>query len=140
MGKKTKRMQRQVNILNTFLVIEFLLGVLLTSVVGYDHNHPTVLQIAILVTHIIVGTGIVIAGSLWLYISRHQPRLRTFAIGGLISALIAFFSGSYATRAHSTVASVLEAVFFIVAFIIYGYSSALTAEPRSKNNDTKLRG
>lgn len=127
-------------ILNTFLVIEFLLGVALTSVVGYDHNHPTALQITVLVTHIIVGTGIVVAASLWLYLARHQPKLRTVAIGGLISVLIAFFSGSYATRTHSTVASVLEAVFFIVAFILYGYSSALTTEPRSPKNESKLRG
>lgn len=140
MGKKTKQMQRQVTILNMFLGLEFLLGVLLTSVVGYDHLHPTVMQVTILVMHIIVGTGIVIAGALWLFYVRRQPKLRTFAIGGLLSVVIAFFSGSYATRTHSTVATVLEAVFFIVAFILYGFSSALTTGERPSAKNTKIRG
>lgn len=130
MRSKTKRMQRQATGLNIFLGIEFLLGVLLTSVIGYDRVHPTAVQVAVLIAHITVGTGILIAGAGWLFIVRRLPRLRMFAIGGFISVLIAFFSGSYATRTHSTPASVLEVVFFIVSFIIYGYSSALTTESR----------
>ncbi len=134
MRSKTKRMQRQVTSLNIFLGVEFLLGVLLTSVVGYNHGHPTPLQVMVLMLHIIVGTGIIVAGSLWLFKVRRLPRLRLFAIGGLISVLIAFFSGSYATRVHSAPASVLEATFFIISFIVYGYSSALTTESKSQGS------
>lgn len=137
MSHKTKRMQRQVLALNIFLGIEFLLGVLLTSVVGYDYQHPSSLQTGILVTHIVVGTGIILAGLIWIYIVRKAPKLRTLAIGGLSSVLIAFISGSYATRVHSGAASIIQVVFFIVSFIIYGYSSALLTDPRPSEKTSK---
>lgn len=130
-------MQRQVLSLNVFLGVEFLLGVLLTSVVGYNYQHPSALQVAILVSHIIVGSGIILAGIVWIYIVRQLPRLRALAMAGLASVLIAFVSGSYATRYHSNIISYMQTTFFIVSFVIYGYSSALLTDPRPSNKSPK---
>jgi predicted Na+-dependent transporter len=118
----SKRMQRQLTGLSVALIVEFLLGVALTTVINYNPDAQNTVQTVVLIAHIVVGVGIVIGAVAWLVTSMRQRVLRGLSVVGLLSVLGAFASGSASARTGSSVEVFVMAILFIVAFVIYGYS------------------
>lgn len=114
--------QRQLVALNIALVVEFFLGVFLTTVINFDPSKHDTVQTIFLIAHIVVGIGLVIGGSVRLVVSIRQRLLRVVSGIGLISMVGALVSGSEAARTGSSVAVLIMATLFMVALVSYGYS------------------
>lgn len=125
--------KRQLFGLMNALTVEFILGVLLTTVLAYDPTKPNALQTTILVLHIIVGIGIIIGSIMRLVMAIRWHLLLPQAIIGIIGAFAAFGSGMEAARSGDDIAVLFMALGFIVALLAYGHS-LLSLQGSSKHS------
>lgn len=111
---------RQLTALLIALTIEFLLGVMLTTVVSYEPGSKSIAQSVILVLHVVLAAGILIGSIYRLIISiKHQSQLGSSLLG-FLGILGAIASGLDASRTGSSTATFAMSVFFIIAFVAYG--------------------
>ncbi len=113
---------RQLKGLVIALGIEFILGVILTTLVSYDSSKHSAVQTGFLVAHVVVAIGIIVGAIIQVVMSIKWRTLRAAASIGLLGAVGAFGSGEAAVKNGSNVAVFVMAMCFIVAFICYGYS------------------
>jgi predicted permease len=113
---------RQLTGLLVALGVEFVLGIVLTTVLHYDPGKHDSLQMLVLFLHIFVGVGILAGGIVRLVAAVKQQSLRIAAATGLLNTCGAFGSGDVATKAGSGLAVFVMAACFFVAFVAYGYS------------------
>lgn len=104
------------------LTIEFILGVCLTTVVDYDPSKHSTVQTAVLVSHIVVAIGLLVGAGMRLLLAVRWQALRMPAVVGLLSILVGFASGGAAADSGAALAVLLMALFFMIAFVAYGYS------------------
>jgi hypothetical protein len=104
------------------LMLEFVLGVLLTTVVNYDPTKPTGLQTNLLVAHMLVGALLFIGSLIHVFMSRDAHVLGIKPLLGFISILVAFTAGGVAAGTGSDIAVLLMALFFGAAITVYGIS------------------
>lgn len=106
------------------LMLEFVLGVLLTTVVAYDPTNPTTLQTSLLVTHMLVGAGLFVGSLIHVFASHDAHILGFKPLIGFACVLGAFITGGIAAGTGSDVAVLLMALFFGAAVAQYGISYA----------------
>jgi hypothetical protein len=127
--------RRQLMGLMTALAVEFILGITLTSLINYQPNKHSTVQNVFLVLHIIVALGILIGSIMRTVFAYKWKWLRVPSTIGLVSVLGALFAGSSAANNANNVGVFLMALFFLIAFAVYGYSmgTATTMVTRIKH-------
>lgn len=113
---------RQLRGIMAFLVIEFVLGITLTTLIGYNQNKHSGVQTGFLIAHIVVGIGLLLGAIARLVVSIREKYLVVPSIVGLLSIVAAFVSGIIAANNSSGIAVFFMALFFVVAFVAYGSS------------------
>jgi len=113
---------RQLTGLLVALGVEFVLGIVLTTVLRYDPGKHSTLQMLVLFLHIFVGVGVLAGGIARLVTAFKQQALRIAAATGLLGTCGAFGSGDVAAKAGSSLAVFVMTACFFVAFAAYGYS------------------
>ena len=129
---KQNFVQRQLRGLMAALVVEFILGVTLTTLINYDPNKHSAVQTTFLVLHIIVAIGILIGAITRFVFSIRSHTLQGASTVGLISVLVAFAGGGVAAGNGNNLAVFLMALGFVIAFISYGYSIGQISQQRQK--------
>lgn len=121
--------ERQVRGLTVLLSVQFILGIILTTLINYDPHKSSAAQTTFLVLHIIVAAGL-FAGSVFrLITSIRWDYLQIHSFVGLLAIVGALISGGIAAANGSGVAVFLMALGIMVAFGAYGNSaSALTRQ------------
>lgn len=104
------------------LAIEFILGITLTTLINYQPNKHSTVQNVFLGLHIVVALGILIGSIMRLILAYRWQWLRIPSAIGLLSVLGALFAGSAAADNGSNIGVFLMALFFLIAFAVYGYS------------------
>jgi uncharacterized membrane protein HdeD (DUF308 family) len=119
--KKLILTKRQLQGLLNALTLEFILGVILTTVVGYDPTKPNAFQTTILVLHIIIAIGIIIGSIMRIAMSIRWHTLLPQAVIGIIGVAVAFGSGMAAANDGNDIAVLLMSLGFITALLAYGH-------------------
>jgi len=103
-------------------MLEFVLGVVLTTVIAYDPTNPTTLQTSLLVAHMLVGAALFFGSLVHVFTSRDAHILGPRPLIGFVCILGAFIAGGIAAGTGSDVAVLLMALFFGGAISLYGTS------------------
>lgn len=118
-ANKTKKQLRE---LVATLTLEFVLGVILTTVVDFDPSKTSTVQTIILVSHILLGVYILVIAVLRLAKAYKLSALIVESWVGLISIIVALSSGGMAAQNGDSVATMIMAFSFVVALLAYGKS------------------
>jgi hypothetical protein len=116
------RVQRAVGRLLVMLLAEFVLGVLLTTVISFDPTKHGVVQTVVLTAHILLGIGLLVGSFAHILTSRRSRLLGANPTLGFLLILGAFASGSVATNNGNNVAVLFMALCFGAAITVYGLS------------------
>lgn len=130
-SKTYHAIERAVTWIAIMLLAEFVLGVLLTTVVGYNPHKRTGVQTGILIAHALVGIGLVAGSLAHIFTSRKAQLLGVKPILGFVFIVGAFASGGVAASNGSNVAVLFMALFFVAAFVTYGLSYVKVKSARS---------
>ncbi len=120
--KQTKLTQRQLGGLMGNLVVVFILGVALSTVVNYQPDKHSVVQTTILILHIVAAIGVLAQGITRLVFAVRWKKLVGLSVVGLASIVIALISGSASAGTGDNWAVFIMAMGFIAAFAAYGMS------------------
>jgi cytochrome b561 len=120
--KSTSFFIRQNIAILVMLIIEFILGVLLTTVVPYHANNVSTAHKILLDVHIGLGVLLLGAAIVRLVLACKQRKLITLSAVGLVALVGAFGSGEASIHGGGNTAVLLMALFFIAALIVYGTS------------------
>ena len=104
------------------LSVQFILGVALTTVIAYDSSQTSLTQNITLWLHIFIGAYLLLISGLFLIKSIKRKQLVTESWLGLIAVLVAFGSGSIAAKDGNNWATLIMAVGFLVALLVYSLS------------------
>jgi hypothetical protein len=121
-GGRARLTQRQLSGLMASLVVVFILGVALTTVVNYQPGRHSVVQTSILVLHIVAAVGVLAQGITRLVFALRWNKLVAPSVAGLASILIALGAGAASTNSGNDWAVFIMALGFIAAFAAYGLS------------------
>ncbi len=113
---------RAIKWLLVMLLVEFVLGTLLTTVINYTPDKHSTLQVIVLVVHIVVGIGLLIGSFAHIITSRSAHLLGPKPIVGFSCIVGAFAAGSIAASNGNSLAVLLMALFFAAALVTYGFS------------------
>ena len=123
--------QKQVQAMMGLLSLQFILGVLLTTIIDYNPHKQTALQVIFLVLHIIVAAAL-FALSLVRVITGYKWHIaRTQALIGFIAIITALISGGIAAANGNSVAVFLMAIGILVAFSSTGQSTGVISSHMS---------
>ena len=123
--------QKQVQAMMGLLSLQFILGVLLTTIIDYIPHKQTAVQVTFLVLHIIVAAAL-FALSLVRVITGYKWRIApTHALIGFIAIITALVSGGIAAANGNSVAVFLMAIGILVAFSSTGQSTGAIARQLS---------
>lgn len=114
---KTKKQLKE---LVAVLTVQFILGVLLTTVIDYNADKATTVQNIVLGTHIFLGVYILVIASIRLTKAYQWKTLIKESWWGLGSVIVAFSAGSVASQNGNTWATLVMALGFVVALLSYG--------------------
>jgi uncharacterized membrane protein YgdD (TMEM256/DUF423 family) len=104
------------------LLAEFILGVLLTTVINFQPHKHSALQTTVLIFHIIIGI-VLIAGSIAHAITSRSSRLLGLKpIKGVLFIIAAFIAGGVSTDNGNSWAVLIMALCFGAAITNYGLS------------------
>lgn len=119
---KYRIVERAVTWLLIMLIAEFVLGTLLTTVIGYNPHKHSAVQTTILVAHIALGVGLMFGSFAHILTSRSSHLLGVKPVIGFLSIAGAFSSGVVAAKNGNNSAVLLMALFFGVGIVTYGLS------------------
>jgi hypothetical protein len=122
MEKKYPATERAVTWLIIMLLVEFVLGTLLTTVISYDPSKHNPLQTIVLAAHILIGIGLLIGSFAHILTSRSAHLLGAKPIIGFLLIVGAFVSGGIAARSGNNFAVLSMALCFGAAIVTYGLS------------------
>jgi hypothetical protein len=114
--------ERAVRWLIIMLMTEFVLGVLLTTVINYSPHSHSRLQLLVLILHIVLGVGLTIGSFAHILTSRSSHLLGIKPLIGFLCIVGALISGSIAAKTGTAAAVLIMALLFAVAIINYGVS------------------
>lgn len=119
--------QKQVQAMMGLLSLQFILGVLLTTIIDYNPNKTTAVQTTFLILHIIVAAAL-FALSLVRVITGYKWHIApTQALIGFVAIITALVSGGIAAANGNSVAVFLMAIGILVAFSSTGQSTGVIA-------------
>lgn len=104
------------------LFLEFILGVLLTTVISYDPNKHSATQTTVLVAHVVVAVGLLVGSIAHIFVARNLHVLGPKPTIGFLCIVGAFISGGAAVPHGNSLAVMCMAFFFGAAIINYGLS------------------
>ena len=130
MYKQMTSTQKMIFMILGTLIFEFVLGVLLTTVIAYDPSSPNGFQTTILVLHMIVGAVLFFGGFIHLLNSR-GTHIGPTPVIGFSSIVGAFVTGGIAAGNGSDIAVLLMALFFSAAIVAYGINYATSMTKKS---------
>lgn len=114
------------------LLVEFILGVLLTTVINYQPHKHSVLQTTVLVAHIVVGLALIVASIAHAITSRSSHLLGLKPLKGVVFIVAAFIAGGLSADSGNSWAILIMALCFGAAITNYGLSySQVKAAPRT---------
>ncbi len=114
--------QKQVQALMGLLSLQFIIGVLLTTIINYDPHKHSAVQSIFLVLHIIVAALLFGLALARLITSLKWNFLAIHSLVGLLAIIGALISGGIAAANANDVAVFLMALGLLVAFSAYGNS------------------
>ena len=103
------------------LVVEFILGITLSTVIDFAPGKNDATQAGFLVAHVVVGAGLVIAGIARLVLAFRSRTLPLISGLGLLCVIGALVTGAVSADNGSTVMTFLMGLFFVAALVIYAY-------------------
>lgn len=104
------------------LLVEFVLGVLLTTVINFQPDKHTALQTTVLALHIIIGLALVFGSIAHVITSRSSHLLGAKPLKGVIFIIAAFITGGIASDNGNSWAVLIMALCFGAAITNYGQS------------------
>lgn len=121
-AKVDTKIEKQIRHLIIMLLVAFVLGVFLTTVIAYDPTKHSTVQTVFLVAHILVAVDLLVTAFVHVLKSRKTHILGVKPIAGLVCIFGAFGSGSVAAQNSSDVSVLVMSLFFVAALVIYGLS------------------
>ena len=119
---KYTAIERAVRWLLVLLLVEFVLGATLTTVIGFDPNKHSGVQTGFLIGHIVIGFGLLVGAFVHILTARSARLLGPKPVVGFVCIVGAFVSGVMAARGGSDTAVFVMALFFGAAIVTYGLS------------------
>lgn len=117
-----RMMERALKWIIRLLLAEFILGVLLSTVINYQPHAHSVIQTSVLILHILIGIAL-IAGSISHAITSHKSNLLGLKpIKGIIFIITAFIAGGISADSGNSWAVLIMALGFGAAITNYGLS------------------
>lgn len=104
------------------LLVEFILGVLLTTVINFQPHKYSALQTIVLALHIIIGIALIAGSIAHVITTRSSNLLGLKPIKGVIFTLTAFIAGGISTDSGNSWAVLIMALGFGAAITNYGLS------------------
>jgi len=104
------------------LLAEFILGVLLTTVINFQPHKHSALQTTVLVFHIIIGIALVAGSIAHAITSRKSHLLGLKPFKGIVFIITAFIAGGISTDNGNSWAVLIMALGFGAAITNYGLS------------------
>jgi len=104
------------------LLAEFVLGVLLTTVIDFQPHKQSVLQTTVLVSHIIIGIALIAGSTAHAITSRKSHLLGLKPFKGIVFILTAFIAGGISVDNGNSWAVLIMALGFGAAITNYGLS------------------
>lgn len=120
--KKYQVVERAVKWLIIMLLAEFVLGTLLTTVIGFTPDKHSAMQNTVLIAHIILGVVLIVGSLAHIFTSRSSHLLGIKPFLGFLFIIGAFASGSEAAKNGNNVAVLIMALCFGAAIVTYGLS------------------
>ena len=120
--KKYHMIERALRWLLIMLLVEFILGVLLTTVMNYEPNKHSVLQTTVLVIHILIGIALLVGSIAHVFTSRSSKLLGMNPVKGVIFIMAAFIAGGISADSGNSWAVLVMALCFGAAITNYGLS------------------
>lgn len=109
------------------LVVQFILGFLLTTVVNYNPSRTTAMQETVLVLHIIVAIALAPGAVTLVAITRRQRQFLWPSLVGAASVAAAYIAGLVAAHDTNDVAVLIMGLGALAAVLSYGFVLLLTA-------------
>lgn len=129
--RRLKLAQKQVQAMMGLLSLQFIIGVLLTTIIDYNPNKTTAVQTTFLILHIIVAAAL-FAISLVRVITGYKWRIApTQALIGFVAIISALVSGGVAAANGNSVAVFMMAIGILIAFSSTGQSTGVIARQMS---------
>jgi len=120
--KQLEAAQKQLQGIFGMLSLQFILGVVLTTLIDYNPDKPSAVQVVFLVLHIIVAVGLLVSAVVRLVSSIKWGYQQTISAVGFLAIIDAMVAGIVAAANGDDVAVFMMALGFIVAFSAYGNS------------------
>jgi len=114
--------ERQLKAITALLSLQFILGVVLATLIDYDPHKPTAAQTTFLVLHIIGAVALLAAAVVRIIYSIKMGSLLAHSTAGLASVIGLMIAGGIAAGTGNDVAVFIMSLGFIFAFGAYGYS------------------
>ena len=121
-SKKYHMIERALKWLLIMLLVEFILGVLLTTAINYQPHKHSVLQTTILLVHIVIGVALLVGSISHVFTSRSSELLGMKPIKGVIFIVGAFIAGGISADSGNSWAVLVMALCFGAAITNYGLS------------------
>jgi cytochrome c biogenesis protein CcdA len=124
-GMKTANyriMERALKWIIVLLLVEFILGVLLTTVIDFQPHKHSALQTIVLISHIIIGIALIAGSIAHAITSRKSHLLGLKPLKGIIFILTAFIAGGISVDNGNSWAVLVMALGFGAAITNYGLS------------------
>jgi cytochrome b561 len=115
------------------LFVEFILGVLLTTVINFQPHKHSALQTTVLVFHIIIGIALIAGSIAHAITSRKSQLLGLKPYKGIVFIITAFIAGGLSVDNGNSLAVLIMALGFGAAITNYGLSY-IKVKDASTNN------
>lgn len=115
-------MERALKWIIIMLLAEFILGVLLSTVINFEPHKHSAVQDAVLALHVIIGIGLVIGSVAHAITSRKSHFLGLKPVKGIVFIAAAFIAGGISTDNGNSWAALIMALSFGAAITNYGLS------------------
>lgn len=119
---KYPMVERAVRWIVIMLLAEFVIGTILTTVVGYEPHKQSGVQIGFLAAHVVVGIGLLVGSFVHMLTSRRAHLLGPKPLIGFLCIVGAFAAGGASVDSGSNTATLTMALFFAAALVTYGLS------------------
>lgn len=126
LSTNSAKTKKQLGELVAVLTLQFILGVLLTTVIEFEPDANSLSQKIILIAHMFLGGYLLVIAAIRIIRSYQWRLLIVESWVGLLAIIVAFGAGSISAQNGNEWATLIMSLGFVVAFLAYGRSLLVT--------------
>ena len=126
LSTNSAKTKKQLGELVAVLTLQFILGVLLTTVIEFEPDASSLSQKIVLIAHMFLGGYLLVIAAIRIIRSYQWKSLIAESWIGLFAIVVAFGAGSISAQNGNEWAALIMSLGFVVAFLAYGKSLLAT--------------